>query len=105
MKIKTEYDPEIMAQLLSEPGVIEHVAQMTPKEQDFFKELLVSQGTYKRYVAEQQKKQVKEMIGDAFPKIRKAARKADEALRGIPDETLKRPAKLEEKHRRNNGSL
>lgn len=81
-QIKVDYDPEIMAQLLSEPGVIEHVTQMTPDEQDYFKTLLVNQGTYQRYVLEQQKKQVKEMVGDAFPSLRKKARDVDMALRG-----------------------
>lgn len=58
---KLAYNEEIMNALLSEKGVVEKVARMTEKELDFFKRLLMKQGTYQRYAIEYQKKQMKEI--------------------------------------------
>ena len=91
--IKIEYDPEIMDALLAESQVAEEVAKMTPDQVETFKYLLVNAGTYKRYVWEQQKKQIKEMIGDAFPGLRKKAREVDQALRGGSDDRVVRVEK------------
>lgn len=41
-----------MAELLLQPGVREAVATMTPDELVFYKDLLISQGIYARYVKE-----------------------------------------------------
>lgn len=87
--IKADYDPEIMAQLLAEPGVIEKVAQMTPDEQDLFKVLLVNAGTYKRYVYEQQKKQIREMAGEAFAGLRKMVKETEKLIRPDPEDKIK----------------
>jgi hypothetical protein len=48
-------DPAIMAELLDHPAVREAVAKMTPDELKFYKELLVSQGIYAKYVKERKK--------------------------------------------------
>lgn len=49
-------DPVIMQDLLDSPGVKENVAQMTPEMLAYFKELLVSQGIYARFVIERKSK-------------------------------------------------
>ena len=59
---KPTYDKQIMQDILSEPGVLEKFAQMTPKEQDYFKHLLVKQGIYQRYVIERQRKQIRAAV-------------------------------------------
>lgn len=59
---KPTYDKQIMQEFLSEPGVLEKFAQMTPKEQDYFKQLLVKQGIYQRYVIERQRKQLRAAV-------------------------------------------
>lgn len=45
-------DPGIMQELLDSPGVKENVAQMSPQVLAYFKELLVKQGVYARFVQE-----------------------------------------------------
>jgi hypothetical protein len=47
-----EVDEKIMAELLKQKGVREHVKNMTPDELAFYRELLVSQGIYARYLKE-----------------------------------------------------
>ena len=59
---KLPYDKQIMQEFLSEPGVLEKFAQMTPKEQDYFKQLLVKQGIYQQYVVERQRKQLRAAV-------------------------------------------
>lgn len=54
-KKQTKVDPEIMAELLDEPGVKENVERMTAGELELFKKLLVSQGIYSQYVKERGK--------------------------------------------------
>jgi hypothetical protein len=49
-------DEKIMNELLSQPDVSKHVLKMTPAELTMFKQLLVTQGTYARYVEECKKK-------------------------------------------------
>lgn len=56
--MRPKYDPEIMQELLDKVGV--RVQLMTPKELEFYKELLVSQGIYARYVLERNKQKLKE---------------------------------------------
>ena len=45
-------DEEIMNELLSKPEVRKNVMKMTPDELKYFKELLVSTGTYEKYLKE-----------------------------------------------------
>ena len=49
--MKTE-NKKIMDELLSQPGIKENVAKMTPAELGLYKRLLVSQGIYAQYVLE-----------------------------------------------------
>jgi len=49
-------DPAIMAELLAQKGVREHVQNMTADELAFYKDLLVSQGIYARYLKERKSK-------------------------------------------------
>lgn len=65
-KSKPRYDPKIMKELLDEPTVKEKVAQMSPDETEMFKSLLVSQGTYARYVLERNKKAFMQSVRTAF---------------------------------------
>jgi hypothetical protein len=51
-KRKTKVDPAILAELLEQPEIKTSVDQMTPEARDWYKELLVSQGIYDRYVKE-----------------------------------------------------
>jgi hypothetical protein len=46
------YDSEIMDELLKQPDVAENIKYMTPDTLEWFKELLVSQGIYAKYVEE-----------------------------------------------------
>jgi hypothetical protein len=46
------YDLEIMDELLKQPEVVKSVKDMKPETLEWFKELLVSQGIYARYVKE-----------------------------------------------------
>ena len=46
------YDHEIMKELLEQPEVKESVKDMNPETLEWYKELLVSQGIYDRYVKE-----------------------------------------------------
>lgn len=46
------YDFEIMDELLQQPDVAESVKDMNPDTLEWFKELLVSQGIYAKYVKE-----------------------------------------------------
>jgi hypothetical protein len=46
------YDPEIMNELLKQPGVKKNVKKMKPETLEWFKELLVSQGIYSKYIRE-----------------------------------------------------
>lgn len=57
---KLKYDPKVMDELLSAPGVKVQADQLTPDELEMFKSLLVSQGTYARYVLEKQKQALKD---------------------------------------------
>jgi hypothetical protein len=59
---KPKWDDRLMQQLLDEPEVAESVVKMTADELEFFKCMLYKQGTYQRYVLEQQKQQIKEML-------------------------------------------
>ena len=43
---------KIMDELLSQPGIKENMAKMTPAELKLCKRLLVSQGSYAQYVRE-----------------------------------------------------
>lgn len=63
---RPEYDPKIMDELLNKPTVKEKVAQMSPDEIEMFKSLLVSQGTYARYVLERNKEAFKQSVRTAF---------------------------------------
>lgn len=45
-------DPGIMQELLDSPSVKKNVAKMTPEVLEYFKELLVRQGVYARFVLE-----------------------------------------------------
>lgn len=54
-KRKPKYSPVIMNELLNEPTVKEKVDQMTPDEVKMFKDFLVTQGTYARYVLHKQR--------------------------------------------------
>jgi hypothetical protein len=49
-------DPTILAELLEQPGVKEHVEKMTPRELTWCKELLVSRGIYAQYVKERKER-------------------------------------------------
>lgn len=53
---RVSYDPKIMQELLDQPGVRENASAMTPGMLDWFKELLVSEGIYARYVKEREAK-------------------------------------------------
>lgn len=53
-KKKPEVDARIMAELLAQDGVREHVEAMTPEELEWYKDLLVSQGIYATYVKERE---------------------------------------------------
>lgn len=55
-KQKAQVDPEIMAELLRQPEIAKEIAGMPPDVVDYYKELLVSQGIYDRYVQERQQK-------------------------------------------------
>lgn len=46
------YDLEIMNELLKQPEIAESVKNMKPETLEWYKELLVSQGIYARYVKE-----------------------------------------------------
>lgn len=46
------YDSEIMDELLRQPDVTKSVKDMKPETLQWFKELLVSQGIYAKYVKE-----------------------------------------------------
>ena len=59
---KPKYDEKIMAELLEQPGVKENVAKMSPEMLEWFKELLVKQGVYIRYVSERQDAQIKKIL-------------------------------------------
>lgn len=52
-------DPLIMQDLLDSDGVRENYAKMSPEMKKWFKELLVSQGIYARFVLEKQAAKVK----------------------------------------------
>lgn len=56
-----KYDPEIMQELLDKVGA--RVKQMTPKELEYYKELLVSEGIYARYVLDRNLTKFKEAKG------------------------------------------
>jgi hypothetical protein len=59
---KPKWDDRLMQQLLDEPEVAESVVKMTADELEFSKHMLYKQGTYQRYVLEQQKQQIKELL-------------------------------------------
>lgn len=54
-KRKPKINPEIMAELLAQPSVKENADKMTPEMLEWFRELLVSQGIYAKYVKERRK--------------------------------------------------
>jgi pyruvate dehydrogenase complex dehydrogenase (E1) component len=66
---KNKWNDKWMQKLLNESEVASLVSQMTAAEKDFFKQLLYKQGTYGRYVIEQQNKQVKDIVKESFPKL------------------------------------
>ena len=49
---KPTYDPKIMQEFLEQPGVKEEVAKMTPETLAWYKDLLVEQGVYAKYIIE-----------------------------------------------------
>ena len=49
------YDQEIMNELLNQPGVKENVEKMKPEVLEWYKELLVGEGIYAKYVKERNK--------------------------------------------------
>lgn len=53
---RVEYDEAIMNELLAQPEVQKSVLRMTARELEFFKRMLVAQGTYARYVQERESK-------------------------------------------------
>jgi hypothetical protein len=57
--VNVKVDPKLMQALLDSPGVKENVVKMTPEELAWFKELLVKQGIYQRFVLENQKEELK----------------------------------------------
>ena len=66
-----QYDSNMMAQLLNETKVKPFIDQMTSKELEFYKQLLVKNGTLARYTIEQQKKQIKAALHESFPSLTK----------------------------------
>jgi hypothetical protein len=68
-RMQDRFDKKWMKRLLSEPEVAEEVEKMTAMELEFFKQMLVKQGTYRRYVTEQQKEQVKQAAREQFPNL------------------------------------
>lgn len=56
MPRKRKVDPAILRELLAQPEVAPHVVQMTPEEREWYKQLLVSEGIYDRYVKERKRK-------------------------------------------------
>lgn len=56
-----KYDPEIMQELLDKVGV--RIKQMTPKELEYYIELLVSEGIYARYVLDRNLRKLEETKG------------------------------------------
>lgn len=50
------YDETIMNELLSQPEIRKQVLRMKAETLAFYKELLVSEGIYTKYVAERKKK-------------------------------------------------
>jgi hypothetical protein len=67
--MQDRFDKKWMKRLLSEPEVAAEVEKMTAMELEFFKQMLVKQGTYRRYVIEQQKEQVKQAAREQFPNL------------------------------------
>jgi hypothetical protein len=61
-KTKLSYDPAIMDELLSQPGVKEKVDELTPDELRTFKLMLVRNGHYQRLVSARQKRLLRSMI-------------------------------------------
>ena len=59
---KPTYDPKIMHEFLEQSGVKEEVAKMTPETLAWYKDLLVEQGVYIRFVAERQTAEVKQLF-------------------------------------------
>lgn len=49
---KQKVNEEIMAELLSQPGIKENVDKMTKKELAMYKRLLISNGIYAQYCKE-----------------------------------------------------
>lgn len=56
-----KYDPEIMQELLDKVGV--RIKQMTPKELEYYIELLVSEGIYARYALDRNLRKLEEARG------------------------------------------
>ena len=50
------YDEKIMAELINQPDVKEQTCKMHPDTLAWFKEILVREGVYARYVKERQRK-------------------------------------------------
>jgi hypothetical protein len=67
--MQDRFDKKWMKRLLSEPEVAAEVEKMTAMELEFFKQMLVKQGTYRRYVIEQQKEQVIQDGSEQFPNL------------------------------------
>ena len=51
-----EVDEKIMAELLEQPEIKRETAKMTPEMLAWYKDLLVSEGIYTRYVKEREGK-------------------------------------------------
>jgi hypothetical protein len=60
--VAIKVDPQIMDELLQQPGVSENVAQMTPEMLEWFKKLLVSQGVYAKFVYEKNKENLNNVV-------------------------------------------
>lgn len=55
-KRKPEVDEAIMDELLAQPGIAEFVVNMTDEERAWYRDLLVREGLYARYVEERERK-------------------------------------------------
>ena len=61
-------DPKIMQELLDSNGVRQNVARMTPETLGYYKDLLVTDGIYQRFVLEKQQQQLKDIVGSGKAK-------------------------------------
>ena len=61
-------DPTIMQELLDSNGVRQNVARMSAETLGYYKDLLVSDGIYQRFVLEKQQQQLKDIVGSGKAK-------------------------------------